>query len=1283
MHMLENLRTRYGKLLSVIIAVFAVGLLLTFSDSLNGNDASDASTRITGRSARTAGGTAASYKNKSSRKSGAKDAKADGVATPNYSTSNTLHGVTMDEKGKALSGVKITVRRSGHVETIKTQDSDSKGIYALDSLSADTYDILATHDKYVSLIRPSFTIKPADTSVKMDFHLPLGATINGAVVDEEGQPLDNVRVAARKKQAEESKQNGQVLLDDTTYHTQITDKPGTFTLTGISLGINVFEFFVPGYAMERLELDMTPEKAAEQMKVTLKRTGIIAGKVLDENNNPVSTATVSLTRYKPLRSKAETIDKGKLTAVTNAQGEFKFEKLYTEGYYDLIVEEPQFAPGIYPLVPVNSDRVVCQVGVGGEISGMSQLIDRPTTAVSVLVKATALIKGTTFTQETTSDGAGRFKFKKLPYGAYSLNVDDGKFLSEPKDGVACAREVPARDVVVELFETAKVKGRVSDGASDASVPGAQVILKATYGFDKARQKTFTIKTDAHGTFDFPKLPSGVHIAQAEARGFLKGQTVKSQQNFVLVPGERKSDLNLYLDHGGSVEGFVLDPAGRSVADVDIQLFAATQFDGPVDPAKLKGRTDGTGYFKVWGIEVGERVQLYASASKSGYTKTRSGLVELSPKAMDVAVQISISKGGEITGIVTDKNKMPVPGAEVRMDSQAFPGDPSPSHIVVHTEPNGTYRVDSVPPGGATLTVSRAGFVKQGRGVTVRDEQHSDNINFELESGTTIAGLVEDLEGNPIAGAKVKATGIKGAAGSEEDTTDKSGNFELNNLGKGDFRLDATFSITTPEGAQAYHFTNASVRSGTAQAAIECDLANTTSGKVKGEKGKGVDTFTVTLNSKNDTKPSQDFVFNLARGLKDSAGFFRLSKVPRGVYKLTVTADGFEPYTEEEVAIGPHRRTVLSEIRLKPAGGVVGRVFSTTSDRPVNKATVKLESVDDLAGEGKRTVSGSTNMRGDFRVATVPEGMYRVSIDHPSYIGTKLELIHVTEKKERDLGKLFLEPGGAVRGIVENHMGDPVPNMKVTVKGVTPLKQTTTDAAGNYMIQGVQFGRWPVVVEGSMSGKPMYSFQTSDIERDESERLDFMLETTADLSGRLMASGESSLRSASVAIHPFDENNVVLENVHYDSRAQSNNFDISEVPPGQYFLWVAGQGAVSSLSAWKDIFLERGRNHTDVEIASSKVQGKIMTEAGDPVSNVAVQMLPIFNMPRLSQNLYNKLIRPAISSVDGLFTFDNLQAGSYQMITQTAAGGAGGWYAQPIFHLDGGQQIQGLNVLLND
>lgn len=1284
--MLDTLRTRSGRFAVVSLLVLAAVIYLVSDGAIIGRDDPDGSTLITAIREKISGHRDFRYKDRRGSKGSAKPAKgknssAAAASANDIRSTSKLHGTTFDESGKPLAGVKVTIRYAGGVEAIKTVTSDDKGQFAIDSLQADTYDVLANHDKFVPLIRPSYTIKPHQQDVQLDFHMPLGADINGLIVNEEGQPLTNVRVAARKKQTDESKITGQVIMDDTTYHTQITDTGGTFTLSGIAQGDNVFEFELPGYASERQVVEVTPEKAAEQMKITLKRTGVILGTVVNENGRPVSTATVSLTRYKPLRSESVVLDKAKMTVKTDAAGQFKFEKLYNEGYYDLIVEEAQYAPGIFPLVPVNSDRVTCQIGLGGNIIGKTQLIDRPTTAISVLVSATAVINGTTMTQEAKSDGSGNFKFSKLPYGSYTLEVNDGKYISDSNPTVACERDKPAQEATLELYETARVTGRVMDSESEAPIAYAQVTLQASYGMNESRKKTFTAAADGHGMFDFSKLPSGIHVAQAECRGYLKGQTAKSQQSFVLVPGERKADLNLFLDHGGSVEGFVLNSDGRSVGDAEVQLYAATQFDGPVNHTEWKGKTDGTGYFKIWGIEVGERVQLYASAAKDGYTKARSDMIELSPKMMNQAIQITLPRGGEITGIVTDQNKMPIPGAEIEFNSSAFPGDPSPSKIVVHTQPNGTYRVENCPAGGSSVKVSMAGFVGESRGVTIRNDQVSDNINFELENGQVIAGVVEDLEGYPIAGAKVTANGIKGAAGSETDTTDKNGKFQLNNLGEGEFKLTATFQMDTPEGKQSYHFTNPSVHSGNVSTSIDCDLGNTTSGKVKGEKARGVPNFTVKLNSINDTKPSQEFVFNLSRGLKDAAGYFRMSKLPRGLYKLTVTADGYEPYVEDDVAIGPHRRTVLPDIRLNPAGGVVGRVFSSTSDRPVNNAKVRLESVDNLPTESSTVVSGSTNMRGEFRVATVPEGLYKVSVDHPSYIGMKMEMIHVTEKRERDLGKLYLEPGGAVRGTIVNNLGDPMPNMRVTVKGVTPSKQTTTDAAGNYLIQGVQFGRWPVVVQGKMSGKPMYVFQTSDIERDATERLDFMLEQTANLDGRLLASGETTVKSASVQIHPFDENNVVLQNIHYDSRVRSNKFDIDKVPPGQYFLWATGRTASDSIDAWKSIFLERGHNSTNVRISSSKVSGKVTSENGEPASNVAVQLLPIFNSPQLTRNLYDNLIKPTVTNKDGSFSFENVQPGTYQVLNQNAAGT--GWYAQPLFRIGDGEQLKALNVLLND
>lgn len=1212
-----------------------------------------------------------SGKSKSGSKSGEGGGKSAAAKTEAAAaqTSTTLTGTIFNENNAILAGAVITVRKAGTYDVVKTGNSNDKGIYSIDSLQPDTYDILAAHPKFVSLIRPNFTILPQNEKVLFDFILPLGATINGVVLNEENQPIEGARIASRKNKSEPISSDGKILTDDSTYNTQVTDTRGTFTLEGIAMGSNVFEVAAPGYTMERMIVDMTPEKAAEQFKVTLKRNGILLGKIIDENGDPVSTASVSLTRYKPLKGKEVALDKAKNTVITNADGNFKFEKLFNEGYYDVMVEEGRFAPGIYPQVLTNSQNIVWTLQTGGSMSGTTVLIDRETQPVSVNVRAEAVIKGTTFTLESKSDGNGFFEFEKVPYAAYKLYVSDGKYVSEPRDPVNCEKDKPIADLKLELYEAAILKGKVVDSSTQKSVAYAKVNLKSTYGPLNNKSKDFSTFANAHGEFYFYKLPSGLQVAGAEAKGYLKGNTGKTQQSFFLVPGETKSDLTLLLDHGGSVEGFVVDAEGRSVQGSEVQLYLANAFDGGIDISQLKGTTDGTGYFKIWGIEVGERVQLFASARKEGFTKTRSDMIELTDKTMDVSTQIRLSKGGVITGIVTDQENLPISGAEITFSTHAFPGDPSPGSIVVHTQSNGTYQIRNAPPGGGSVSVSAASFVAQGRGVSIRDGEPTANVNFQLQKGQFIKGRVIDLQNKPIAGAKVRANGVSGAQGSEEAVTDKHGKYELKNLGKGSFNLTATFKIKTPDGDQNYTFVKTKVPVNTISADIECDIWNSASGKVMASVGGSIKNFHISLRSKSGGDFGQDFTFNLDKGFTN--GFYRFVNIPRGIYDINVRADGYEPHTEEKVAIGPHTRTQLFEIRLKPAGGVVGSVFSATTDRPVHNASVRLVEVD-----SKKSVSGSTDLRGNFRIASVPEGLYKVAISHPAYTGTELDYIQVTEKRERDLGKLYLDAGGAIRGTIVNERGDPLPNINISISGVTPAKSTTTDGAGNYMVQGVQFGRWPMVIKGRVNSRQVYTYRSVDVMKDETKKLDITLETSADLNGMLVASAENPINSANIKIHPYDENRVALDSISYGAEAQNNSFDIKQVPPGQYFLWVSGYGRISSFTAWKELFLNRGHNQTTIEAPSAKIGGTI-TANGAGVPGVGVQLYPMMGDIRLKRGLYNQLIRAGVTNENGQFVFDMLQAGNYQIIQE---GASGIWNAQSPFGIGNGQQNMGFNLV---
>ena len=94
-----------------------------------------------------------------------------------------------------------------------------------------------------------------------------------------------------------------------------------------------------------------------------------------------------------------------------------------------------------------------------------------------------------------------------------------------------------------------------------------------------------------------------------------------RQTFNLVPGERKGDLALRLYTGGTVEGTVRTADGQTVGGAEVQLYIAQTMPGVrIDPKNLKATADENGRFKIGGIEVGERLQLYASAQKPGYSR---------------------------------------------------------------------------------------------------------------------------------------------------------------------------------------------------------------------------------------------------------------------------------------------------------------------------------------------------------------------------------------------------------------------------------------------------------------------------------------------------------------------------------------------------------------------------------------------------------------------------------------------------------------------------------------
>lgn len=1218
-------------------------------------------------------------------------------------TSCVLFGTICNENNAPIPDAKVLLRG---IDSPKPVSTDAKGRYRI-SVPPGVYDVIARHPSYVGMLRPGLPLKPQPDPVELNFTLPLGAILKGVVTDEDDRVLSGVMVAAQRYSMEQL-QSGETYVDDATYKTNDTDEGGAFQLQGVELGQNILECSRRGYEVDTRVLAVGPATAGQKIKVVLKKRGTLSGSIVDTNNNPISSATVALISYKPFGEPPQQLARDKNTTISTSDGSFALDRLFNEGFYDLVISHPDYAKTIVPNVPSGTEKLSCVMERGGTIHGHAQYIDRPTTAASLIISAEAVISGTTITASTRSDADGDFSISRLPFGTYSLYAASPEFGNEPATGIVLSRDRAEQVVEFNVYQACLVRGQVLDAETDVPIEEPLVRVDSSYGANAARKRSFQIRGGKTGVFEFSRLPAGLHVALASAPGYLQTSSGSSAITITLQPGDKRTDVQLRLGRGGTVDGFVRDPSGKQgVADADVQLFAASLLR-PVAAKTLVAKTDGSGHFHISGIDVGPQVQLYASARKTGYAKTRSRIITLTDKRPADTVEIPLTIGGTFVGKITDTNNKALPGALVRFLTREFPGDPSPSEVKTLAGSDGTYVLPWCPVGKGYLCASCPMFVEQKRDTAIKNAQ-SITSNFKLAQGYLTSGRVADFEGKPIAGARVSAQPLDGAVGTDQAVTTKDGHYQLEELGKGFFRIKATFTLQTQDGAQDYTYFLQRVASGTSTADIDCDVGNSVSALVMGEKKK-LDRFKIKLNSSRETDPVQDFQFDLDRSFTTAHGLLRVLSVPRGIYSLQVTATGYETYRSDDVIIGPQKRTELPTIRLRSSGGITGVVASSSNDRPVNNATVRLldgakpESKDvtrdelrsypsseiiailrpdimaksildpadsqTVVAQVRANVVGKTqtDYSGTFVLSGMASGTYVVEIEHPKYAPIRLQNIGVSQSRQTDLGQLYLDPGGTVHGMITDGTGYPVPELTVVIRGTTPEKRAYTDRGGNYSIQGIRTGTWPVVVTGVVGTRKVYVFQSVTVSPDDDEEVDFEIRLDNPLVG--VFAGGAPRTAVTARIYALNERGAIVEDVVYSASVKSGQFVIDQIPAGDYYLVLNGGG----YAMWQPVEVQGGGASISLPFPTASVRGQTIVN-GAPTSGVPLQLIPILPAPGLPASIVTLLTRSATSGKNGVYSFTGLQPGAYQTLYKSGSR----WLPGPPFSVGDGQRIPSLII----
>ena len=167
------------------------------------------------------------------------------------------------------------------------------------------------------------------------------------------------------------------------------------------------------------------------------------------------------------------------------------------------------------------------------------------------------------------------------------------------------------------------------------------------------------------------------------------------------------------------------------------------------------------------------------------------------------------------------------------------------------------------------------------------------------------------------------------------------------------------------------------------------------------------------------------------------GAATLPSAPYGMVRVSVTAEGYAPIDGEPTALNAtsgHRTWVLN-----PAGAVAGSLVDANG-RGVGRARVSL--LDRLRG---KTVEGSTDAGGIFRIDGLAPGFWRVEIEPAEHLSLVRDSILVNAHVTTDLGSLRARPGPILDGRIVGADGSLAAGAEIRILEAAGARRTLRSA----------------------------------------------------------------------------------------------------------------------------------------------------------------------------------------------------------------------------------------------
>jgi uncharacterized GH25 family protein len=876
-----------------------------------------------------------------------------------------ITGRVIDTKSKLpVPGaiVRTNVPRMNRTEGFAAE-TDAKGAYSI-AVPPGAYIVLTFHPGYAPG-EGDVTIGPGQ-QVARDLAVMQLARVSGSVVDEEKRAVPAAAIAAEEAG---DPMNRMMMMRRMSSNDQVFSGPdGRFSIRinpDMPVYMNATKRGLPAARSEQFRVPSGDRKTG--LVLTIPSGIAVTGRVTDADGNPLSGIAVAAVEaeesgrggmsFRMILGGPQTEEDAVRTA---SDGSFTMR--VKEGMYDFNFRGEGYAPktvrgqSVTLSAPAN---VITTLEPASEITG--RIVRGGTGVEGVFVSSFG--PGGSATALTAADGS--FTLSGLSAGSLRVMLrKEDDFIQDTRNLTA-----PSRDVVIELAGGGRVTGRVVDKETGKALTSFQAGVTSSRGgggmmmVAPPQMREFNSED---GSFTLENVPAGATSLVATAPGY-----ASTRLNVTIEEGKTVSDVELALDAGVRLTGRVTGPNGTPLSDVSVRVMPSPTGAFSTRGAESGATTDANGEYSLEALPAGEETISFTHGS---YVASRK---QVTLKGRETKLDVQLSAGQRITGVVVTEAGAPVPDATVGASGAGMRGQS------VRTNANGAFEMDSVTPGRYRFTASKSGV---GEG-TVDDVDVSANqqVRITMRAGATIYGRIIGLTPQELTSASVTAQSGRSYA---EASVDSSGNYRMEGAPTGTVMVSAELQSRDIASGRTSQRQTVEVAPGGSQ---NVDLTFRTDITMRGRvlrNGKPLPSATVMFVPKRSGQAQ-----TYASGSTDEQGQYTVSGVEEGDYSVEVIdMQRYSPYTTAYTVRG----SATFDVEFSTSA-IRGTVVDAATSEPLPNAEIQVNAA--APTESFRMARGATtDAAGTFMLESVPPGNYVVRSSKSGY-GTDTREVTLSERPE--------------------------------------------------------------------------------------------------------------------------------------------------------------------------------------------------------------------------------------------------------------------------------------------